>query len=340
MTISVIVPVYNVEKYLEQCLNSIIGQSYQDLEIILINDGSTDQSGGICDEFAKRDHRIKVIHQLNGGVSVARNVGIEISTGEYITFVDSDDWLELVMYETMINQLKQIEAIDMLMCDTILIKHEEKIKITEIIRSGYYSKAAIISELYPTLIVKEDFGKIPIVSTWNLLISRIILTKNNIRFDPALRYSEDYLFMANVVLYIESFYYVKGFHFYNYRQYDVSRSKLIQSDWWINLISLNNKLRNLLSENKDSNFDRQLKLQLIHSVLFVTGSIFKNELIGASEKVSLIKKLFKEPEVSAAFTNLDFDKQSLPLKLVLFLVRHQMAASYLIYRTIISKIKT
>ena len=97
--ISIIVPVYNVEKYLVKCLESIINQTYKYLEIILIDDGSTDGSGRICDEYAKKDNRIKVSHKGNGGLSSARNVGLDMSAGQYIAFVDSDDWLELDMYE-------------------------------------------------------------------------------------------------------------------------------------------------------------------------------------------------------------------------------------------------
>lgn len=95
MLISVIVPVYNVKNYLCKCVDSIINQTYNNLEIILVDDGSTDGSGAICDEYVLKDSRVKVIHKENGGVSSARNLGIAQAGGEYICFVDSDDWLEL-----------------------------------------------------------------------------------------------------------------------------------------------------------------------------------------------------------------------------------------------------
>ncbi len=99
--ISVIVPVYNVEKYLERCIDSILKQTYSDLEILLIDDGSSDNSGKICDEYAKKDNRIKVIHKKNGGISDVRNVGIENAKGDYIGFVDSDDYIADDMFETL-----------------------------------------------------------------------------------------------------------------------------------------------------------------------------------------------------------------------------------------------
>jgi glycosyltransferase involved in cell wall biosynthesis len=103
--ISVIVPIYNAELYLEKCLNSIIGQTYRHLEIILIDDGSTDKSGAMCDRFAAADDRIKVIHRKNGGISAARNSGLDIATGDYFGFADSDDWLEPDMYQFLLDDL-------------------------------------------------------------------------------------------------------------------------------------------------------------------------------------------------------------------------------------------
>ena len=113
--ISVIVPVYNVEQYLERCVDSIINQTYKNLEIILVNDGSTDNSGQLCDELAKKDDRIRVIHKKNGGLSDARNVGIDEAEAELVGFIDSDDYIDEDMYEVLINNLKAANA-DLSMC--------------------------------------------------------------------------------------------------------------------------------------------------------------------------------------------------------------------------------
>lgn len=103
--ITVIVPVYNVEKYLERCVESIINQTYKNLEIILVDDGSTDNSGNICDEYAKKDSRIIVIHKENGGQATARNMALDIAKGKYIAFADSDDWVDISIYEKLYNAL-------------------------------------------------------------------------------------------------------------------------------------------------------------------------------------------------------------------------------------------
>lgn len=101
--ISIIIPVYNVEKYLEKCVESVINQTYKNIEIILVDDGSTDNSGKICDELSKKDERIKLIHKTNGGLSDARNAGLKIAKGNYIGFVDSDDYIKEDMFETLYN---------------------------------------------------------------------------------------------------------------------------------------------------------------------------------------------------------------------------------------------
>ena len=108
--LSVIVPVYKVEPFLKRCVDSIIHQTYKNLEIILVDDGSPDNCGAICDEYANKDDRIKVIHKENGGQSSARNVGIAIAKGDYIAFVDSDDWIDSDMYETLIGLAEKYDA--------------------------------------------------------------------------------------------------------------------------------------------------------------------------------------------------------------------------------------
>ena len=118
--LSVIVPVYRVETYLPKCLDSLVGQTYADLEIILVDDGSPDRSGAICDEYAARDSRIVVIHQENRGASQARNAGLDRATGEFVAFVDSDDYLDFSMYENLMKAVVEYDA-DIVISDFFVI---------------------------------------------------------------------------------------------------------------------------------------------------------------------------------------------------------------------------
>ncbi len=124
--ISIIVPVYNVEKYLDRCIQSILNQTYPYFELILVDDGSSDNSGKMCDEYAKKDDRIIVIHQENNGLSSARNKGIENSKGEFLSFVDSDDWISKDYLKEMYNEQKKTKA-DLVICNIDCITlHDNK----------------------------------------------------------------------------------------------------------------------------------------------------------------------------------------------------------------------
>ena len=188
--ISIIVPVYQVEKYLEKCINSIIAQTYKNLEIILVDDGSTDSCPAICDRFKEEDSRIKIIHQENGGLSLARNVGLEHATGDFIGFVDSDDWIEPNMYEVLMSALQETGA-DIAVCDRQIETSDPKlisIDITSCERKLYSSEEAL-----RMIINKERF----IYSyVWNKLYKRTILA--NIQFLNNTIY-EDILWTPQVV---------------------------------------------------------------------------------------------------------------------------------------------
>ncbi len=146
MKLSVIVPIYNTEKYLKKCIDSILAQSFPDFELILINDGSTDNSGTICDNYAKRDSRIIVIQQVNKGLSYSRNLGKKIAKGEYLSFIDSDDYIHPKMFIDMINNLKDHNA-DISICNFKVIGVKQPVKIFYIETFGinaYSSKDYLI----------------------------------------------------------------------------------------------------------------------------------------------------------------------------------------------------
>lgn len=143
--ISIIVPVYNVEDYLKACLDSIINQTYKNLEIILIDDGSTDNSGKICDEYAGKDNRIKVIHKPNGGLSDARNAGLEIAKGEYIGFVDSDDYITEDMYEFLYNLVVD-NNLDVAMCASCDVYENGTVKEPKTFETVFFDKKEKIIE--------------------------------------------------------------------------------------------------------------------------------------------------------------------------------------------------
>ena len=152
MKLSVIIPVYNVSEYLRQCLESVINQTFTDMEIILVNDGSTDNSAEICAEYKQKDPRIIFIQQENAGLAAARQAGLEIAKGEYITFVDSDDWLELNMYERMLCAAEK-ENVDIVFCNTY--RNESK-KEKPYMRNGFFTRKEMEEEIFPRLLLDVE----------------------------------------------------------------------------------------------------------------------------------------------------------------------------------------
>lgn len=199
--ISIIVPVYKVELYLENCINSIINQSYKNLEIILVDDGSPDKCPEICDELAKKDKRIKVIHKNNAGVSAARNSGLDIATGDFITFVDSDDTIEPVMYEKLV--LKQQENdYDLTFARYCFEENNKKTKVLEESLQSLcdnYDLKLFFNHTSPT--TKDDFiiiDKNIMCNIWRVLFKKEVIA--NIRFPENIKYMEDFVFMINIFL--------------------------------------------------------------------------------------------------------------------------------------------
>ena len=201
--ISIVVPIYKVEKYLPKCIDSIINQTYKNLEIILVDDGSPDRCGEICDEYAKTDRRIKVIHKENGGVSDARNVGIDIANGEYLGFVDSDDYLEHDFCEKMHMKLKE-EKVDWIACNF------KKFGESEIIISKTITADCLITDKEKIL---EDFltgYHYPRV-VWGKLFKKEMLDKYSFK---NIKIGEDTCCIMDVMLKTKSVY------LYNYSGYN------------------------------------------------------------------------------------------------------------------------
>lgn len=188
--VSVIVPIYNVEKYLEKCINSLLSQTLEDIQIILVNDGSKDNSGNIAKEYEKNNKdRVIYVEKENGGLSDARNYGLKYATGDFIAFLDSDDYIEKNAYEEMYNKAIEENA-DYVECDFIW-EFPNKIRI---------------DKQYPYKNKKEMLSFVRVVA-WNKLIKRQLITDNNLEFPKGLRY-EDVEFTYKLIPFVNKFAYV------------------------------------------------------------------------------------------------------------------------------------
>ena len=215
--ISIIVPIYNKEDYLPQCLDSIINQSYTNFEVLLINDGSTDSSGIICQEYAERDSRFRYIEKENGGVSSARNLGLERSEGAYITFIDSDDWVEFNYLEVLYNALREnnadvaISSYKSYYLDGKFYLRVYSSQEEEFLRIGKRNRDVFLEEFPKLGKLNHDFHCIA-----SKLFKRELLESQ--KFDESINYGEDLYFFFNLYLKMQSIIYVKEAT-YIYRQH-------------------------------------------------------------------------------------------------------------------------
>jgi len=207
--ISVIVPVYNVKQYLHKCIDSILSQTFTNFELLLIDDGSSDDSGSICDEYAKLDLRIQVFHKKNGGVSAARNLGIDKAIGEWICFVDSDDWIEKETFLEIIDNIEE-KKIDLVIWGYRLVYPNYSNEINVPISGCSNNKTAI-----DELLIMCDFQKL-LESPCNKLYYTKIIKERMLKFDTNLSLMEDSKFNWNYFNSVQSIYSIKK-TYYNYR---------------------------------------------------------------------------------------------------------------------------
>ena len=204
--VSIIVPVYNVEKYLSKCIDSILAQTFKDFELILIDDGSPDDCGKIIDEYAGKDNRIVVVHQENAGVSAARNAGLKIARGTYIGFVDPDDYIDSEMYATMISKIKETGA-DIACCAFDRIsENDETIRNNNADFSGELSRFEFLRHLF-------DAPRTILGGNCNKLFYREMTSK----YDEQLTMCEDYVFLLDYSNNMSKAFFINK-PFYHYRE--------------------------------------------------------------------------------------------------------------------------
>lgn len=211
-TVSIIVPVYKVEeRILRRCVESLLRQSYSDIEIILVDDGSPDNCGEICDEYALLDSRVKTLHQPNGGVSSARNTGLSVCKGEYITFVDSDDYVKSEYVERIHNALVSNNA-DCAMCNCHTFTNEDEIENASV---EYACRVLNKDEIVNAICyMKQPYDGFEITSVWGVLYKREIIIDS--RFNENIRIGEDFVFKYYAMNNINSavLYNTKDYYYY------------------------------------------------------------------------------------------------------------------------------
>lgn len=319
--LSIVVPVYNVEKYLDRCISSILSQTFSDWEMILVDDGSKDNCPCICDAYSEKDDRIKVIHKENGGLSSARNAGLNAAIGTYIGFVDSDDTVNSDMYSKMIEIIKQT-GVDFVMSDYIRIPTSGSPYLkTLAIREGLYSKKDISEEIYPSLIMGSNIDYGPLLSVWHCLYRTDFLRQNDLCFDDDIRWSEDNIFSAKAGYCAESFYYLKGEGLYNYYQNEGTITTSYREGAWKIYTKMNEYLQDYFRDKEEYDFSQELKWHMIYYACVCVSQTNYLPFLKAIEKM---KTILYSRHLEEAFNAVDLSGVNKKLKVQLFLMKNKM----------------
>lgn len=329
LKISVIVPVYKSEKYIERCIDSILNQTYKNIELILVDDGSPDNSSEICDRYAEIDSRVLVIHKENGGVSTARNAGLDAATGDYITFVDSDDYIEPVMYENMLAKALEHDS-DVVLCDCVKEYGEYSELYSHNIREGFYNREQLEKEYFPHLLMLETVEYPATISNW-LLLWKNKLNTPEMRYEPGIKFSEDLLFGSRLMLKAMSFYYMKDEAYYHYMMNPDSVTHTYAPDKWDNYLRLYSRIKEVFGSYCEYDFSEQVNLCLLFFVYNSIGEIYTANISDSDKKIainnilniSIVREMFKDVNVFRL-------KISLKLKVLTLMYKHRMGISLLI----------
>lgn len=287
---SVIVPVYNVERYLKQCIESILNQSFQNYEILLINDGSTDRSGLICDEYALKYSQIRVIHKVNSGLSDTRNLGVKKATSQYIIFIDSDDYIELDTFEKFNNKLEKYDNPDVLISQIKKVYGESEIRYLDYKLIGELINKSEKGDIIEWIFKKSD-------NTWpsvRYIVKRDLIDKYNLKFSSGYLH-EDIDWTAQLFFYAETFTY-SDFYWYNHRmerEGSITTSKTIQNILdTIKLVEINindDRYKDMETTLKEIIFER-----LVKSVFYSLNSY---KFYDEDEKKIVAKVLYNKQEI-------------------------------------------
>lgn len=290
--VSIIVPIFNGEKYIHRCIGSILKQTYMNIEVILVDDGSTDNTRKICGKYEKDNYRVKLICKKNAGVSAARNTGIELAKGEYIQFVDVDDYLDENMTESLVNSMEN--NVDFVICGYKNIYEEVVVKTTISDISRCYTKVDFLNEF------GVFFQRLLVNSPWNKLYKKSIIIDNELKFDVKMKLGEDLMFN---IRYLDK---CKGINTlpicpYNYYQLnDDSLTSKYKNDHFNTEKSLYTQIRSFLKDNKCFSGENVKNIEMMYtrSVISSFQNLYnlKNGLDKKARK-EIIRNIFNDYQV-------------------------------------------
>ena len=339
--VSVIVPIFNVEAYLGRSIESLQKQTMPDIQIILVNDGSTDGSLSICQEYAKNDSRIQVIDKPNGGVSSARNAGLEAATGEYIGFVDPDDWVEPTMYEKMYDTVTGTQA-DLCMCNYLMEYAGRSVSVTLPIECSVLHGQDIIESVVANMLAGATLnsGAQTIMgSVWRLLIKREFIEKHGLRFVPGVPLMEDLIFCVETLLKCNTVSIDSG-QYYHYIIRSNSAVRKYRPDMFDQLHKVYDMLHSILEkEGVYNTLKERMDIRYVNMYLrLVANEAHLDNDSSLTEKVEVIQQYCKDDRLRGILGMVSTKGYTLRKRLVLTALEREWALFLLAYYTILTRL--
>jgi len=318
MLFSVIVPIYKVENYLPKCVESILNQTFNDFELILVDDGSPDGSGQLCDEYAKKDSRIKVVHKENGGLISARKAGVRIAKGKYVVAVDGDDWVSENLLQEMQKILNERE-IDIVCFDHYKATQKENICVRCVFEEGYYDKKALEEKVYPRLLRDKNGFRFP-PNIWGKAFKRELYVKYQDQVDERIRIGEDECVTFPCVYKAENLFVLhKCLYFYRQNENSMTKTRKTGYSW------LDIPFRKSWHESQLPlelfDLQNQLNRLVVHELFSVAKSHFKTVRKYGELKKEILQEFSRE-EYQTAIQNCLY-KKNWKEKLASFAVKHK-----------------
>lgn len=316
--ISIIVSVYNAEAHLTQCVESILAQTHANLELILVNDGSKDGSGDLCDKFAASDPRVVAIHTENHGQTHARTTGLKKSRGEYIHLVDADDWLVPNMEELMFATARKHNA-DIVTCNATFHYAKHSVPVKQYVPTGVFDKERLMAELYPKMLYSGRFFFFGIYAAmWNKLFRRDSITPNILAVDESIKIGEDGVATYGAFLDAKKVVVLPD-HLYQYRDNNDSITRTYCKEQFDSALTLINALRKL--NDKKSVYD--LSSQIDYYFMYNVRSIFLEEFYYRHKKKfsarhTYLRRIATHPDVVATAQRIQLDGAFTPEQLAFF----------------------
>ena len=345
--VTVIIPVYNTKAYLTQCVSSVMEQTYPDLEILLIDDGSTDGSGPLCDSLAKQDERVRVIHKQNGGLASARNCGLAECSGDYIMFLDSDDWLDSSAIGELVHHAECHDA------DVVRFNYVREFAGKQIPKRNTFLEERVYRGEECTMLRRQILGltgtelRHPestrfLASCWLNVYRRDLLKENEIKFHSLgeIGAFEDGLFNFSVFFYVKKFVFLDR-PYYHYRK---TNAGSLTANYKYNYMDRQLRLFEILRSTIENEGSWSFYREAFHShILYSTMEISLNAMrnnASLAARYHEIKKVLKHPVFMEAYRDFCLNNMPLKWKVYYFCIKHSMVLPTYLITTIIMKLKS